>query len=294
MTHDSDTDGQCSPSLQPSSDSKRVTFASAITAADESLSAALLPHHHEQHDSHAHHTHNMSDQRLKDDMKQQYSSLAVDDDDDAPPPLEPAHHGHSHGGDDANHGHSHGDHGHSHAKKTIVRNSSSRSNTPTSPSTPKCGGMKNPKKASKAEEANMKARRQLGYASCCCCLFMVCEVIGGYFANSLAIMTDAAHLLSDLAGFLISIFALWLATRPATSRLSFGFHRAEIIGALLSVLLIWLLTGVLIYEAVWRVMHPEDVNGKLMFIVAAGGLVVNATMGMILMQVRAGGNNGAI
>lgn len=111
-------------------------------------------------------------------------------------------------------------------------------------------------------------------------------------ANSLAVLTDAAHLLSDLAGFLISIFALWLASKAPTSRLSFGFHRAEILGALVSVLLIWLLTGVLVYEAAYRVMHPEEVDGKLMFIVASAGLGVNILMGLILWQSGHGHSHG--
>ena len=51
---------------------------------------------------------------------------------------------------------------------------------------------------------------------------------GGYLSNSLAIVTDAAHLLSDFAGFMISLFALWMATKPATTTLSFGWHRAGI------------------------------------------------------------------
>jgi len=109
-------------------------------------------------------------------------------------------------------------------------------------------------------------------------------VVGGVYANSLSIITDAAHLLSDLAGFLISIFALWLAERTPTSTLSFGFHRAEILGALLSVLLIWLLTGLLIFEAVQRVQKPQHVEGKLMFVIASLGLVVNFAMGLILHQ----------
>ena len=54
----------------------------------------------------------------------------------------------------------------------------------------------------------------------------VCVCIGGYLANSLAIMTDAAHMLSDFASFLISLFALWMASRPASKRMSFGWHRA--------------------------------------------------------------------
>lgn len=54
----------------------------------------------------------------------------------------------------------------------------------------------------------------------------VCVCTGGYLANSLAIMTDAAHMLSDFASFLISLFSLWMATRPASKRMSFGWHRA--------------------------------------------------------------------
>jgi hypothetical protein len=51
-------------------------------------------------------------------------------------------------------------------------------------------------------------------------------ILGGYLANSLAIITDAAHLLSDFASFLISLLAIWFATRPSTSKLSYGWHRA--------------------------------------------------------------------
>lgn len=142
------------------------------------------------------------------------------------------------------------------------------------------------------ELAAASARRKLWIASAMCFVFMIGEIVGGFFANSLAIMTDAAHLLSDLAGFLISIFALWLTERAPTSRLSFGFHRAEILGALISVLMIWLLTGILVYEAVYRLRNPEDVDGKLMFLVAAGGLTVNAAMGVILHQSGHGHSHG--
>lgn len=82
-------------------------------------------------------------------------------------------------------------------------------------------------------------------------------------AHSLAIMTDAAHLLSDVAAFCISLFAVWLAERPPTGTHTFGFHRIEALGALVSVLLIWGITGVLVYEAVGRIIHPQDVDGKV-------------------------------
>ena len=58
---------------------------------------------------------------------------------------------------------------------------------------------------------------------------MVVEVVGGILANSLAIATDAAHLLTDLASFMVSLFSIWLASRPSTQRMSFGWHRAEVL-----------------------------------------------------------------
>src|SRR5579871_1503473 len=90
--------------------------------------------------------------------------------------------------------------------------------------------------------------RSLVVISVLCFLFMVGEVVGGCLAHSLAILTDAAHLLGDLAGFLISLFSMWLVTQSPTSIHSFGFHRAEALGALLSVFIIWAVTGVLVYE----------------------------------------------
>ena len=69
-------------------------------------------------------------------------------------------------------------------------------------------------------------------------------------AGSLAIMTDAAHLASDISGFMVSLFAIYLAERKPTKTLSYGFKRAEIIGALLSIIIIWFLTGMLLWEAI--------------------------------------------
>jgi zinc transporter 2 len=81
------------------------------------------------------------------------------------------------------------------------------------------------------------------------------EIAGGFIAGSLAIMTDAAHMFSDFTGFFISIFSIWIGTRPSTKTLSYGFHRAEIIGALVSVVIIWGLTIWLIVEAFFRVLN---------------------------------------
>ncbi|NXK57122.1 ZNT3 protein, partial [Chauna torquata] len=71
----------------------------------------------------------------------------------------------------------------------------------------------------------LQARRQLSIACTVCCVFMVGEVIGGYLAHSLAIMTDAAHLLTDVGSMSVSLFSLWVSTRPPTKTMSFGWHR---------------------------------------------------------------------
>ncbi|RWR89536.1 metal tolerance protein 1 [Cinnamomum micranthum f. kanehirae] len=116
-----------------------------------------------------------------------------------------------------------------------------------------------------------------------CVLFMSVEVIGGMKANSLSILTDAAHLLSDVAAFTISLFSLWASGWEANPRQSYGFFRIEILGALVSIQLIWLLTGILVYAAIFRIIHQTgEVEGWLMFAVAAFGLIMNIIMALLL------------
>ncbi|OQS06440.1 Cation Diffusion Facilitator (CDF) Family [Thraustotheca clavata] len=157
-----------------------------------------------------------------------------------------------------------------------------------------------PRKTAKEvlDESTLRAKRKLQLACLFALLFMVAEVIGGFMAGSLAIMTDAAHLLSDVAGFLISLFAIWIQTFPASSKMSYGFHRAEIIGAVISVLVIWVLTGFLVYAAIERLQDAmsddpqEHVDGKLMFIIACIGLVVNLALMKILGHSHSHGGHG--
>ena len=86
---------------------------------------------------------------------------------------------------------------------------------------------------------------------------MTAEVVGGVLSNSLAIATDAAHLLTDIASFAISLFSIWMAARPKSKKMSFGWHRAEVLGATVSVLMIWLVTGILVYYAVVRCLFEN-------------------------------------
>ncbi|KAM7476584.1 hypothetical protein LguiB_023827 [Lonicera macranthoides] len=136
---------------------------------------------------------------------------------------------------------------------------------------------------SKDAKERSVSMRKLFVAVALCVIFMSVEVFGGIKANSLAILTDAAHLLSDVAAFAISLFSLWAAGWEATPRQSYGFFRIEILGALVSIQLIWVLAGILVYEAIVRLIHDTGkVNGFLMFLVSAFGLLVNIIMALVL------------
>lgn len=137
--------------------------------------------------------------------------------------------------------------------------------------------------SARSHGVDKSARRRLIAASVICLIFMIGEVVGGVLSNSLAIATDAAHLLTDFASFMISLFAIWLSSRPASKKMSFGWYRAEVIGALVSVLMIWLVTGLLVYMAVERLRSREfEIDSLVMVITAASGLLVNIIMAIAL------------
>lgn len=144
-------------------------------------------------------------------------------------------------------------------------------------------GFSDAKTSSMDAKERSVSMRKLILAVILCIIFMTVEVVGGIKANSLAILTDAAHLLSDVAAFAISLFSLWAAGWEATPRQSYGFFRIEILGALVSIQMIWLLAGILVYEAIERIIHDTgEVKGFLMFVVSAFGLVVNVLMAFLL------------
>jgi cobalt-zinc-cadmium efflux system protein len=118
-------------------------------------------------------------------------------------------------------------------------------------------------------------------------LFMIVELVGGYLANSLALMSDAAHMLTDVGAMLLSLFVYWVTRRPTTPRMSFGYHRAEILGALASGLAIWVLAGMLIYEAVTRLGAPPAVQGPTVLGIAVFGLLANLLSMRILHSAQA-------
>ncbi|KAF6206618.1 hypothetical protein GE061_017854 [Apolygus lucorum] len=127
------------------------------------------------------------------------------------------------------------------------------------------------------------AWKKLVLATTMCLIFMIIELVGGYVAGSLAVMTDAAHLLSDCVGFLVGLFAVWISGQPPNNRFTFGYHRAEVLGALLSISVIWILTGIFVYLAVERLVKDDfEIHADAMLIVSAIGIVINMIMGSVL------------
>ncbi len=105
--------------------------------------------------------------------------------------------------------------------------------------------------------------------------YMLVEVIGGWLTNSMALLSDAGHMLTDVASLVLALMAIWFATREATPQKSYGYHRLEIIAALINGITLLALSAWIIIEAIGRIRNPESVQGFGMLIVATGGLVVN-------------------
>uniref|UniRef100_A0A8C3U2R7 Proton-coupled zinc antiporter SLC30A8 n=1 Tax=Catharus ustulatus TaxID=91951 RepID=A0A8C3U2R7_CATUS len=138
-----------------------------------------------------------------------------------------------------------------------------------------------------------QARRKLCIASVICTFFMIAEITGEYIAGSLAVVSDAAHILVDLTSFLISLFSLWLASKPPTKQFTFGWHRAEILGALMSMIIVWMVTGVLIYLACMRLLHSDyDIDATVMLITSACAVLTNILLSLILHQTGHGHSHG--
>jgi zinc transporter 2 len=106
---------------------------------------------------------------------------------------------------------------------------------------------------------------------------MIVEVIGGVASGSLAILTDAAHMLSDVGGFLISMFSIWIGQKAHNQSNTFGYHRAEVIGALASILIIWTMVIWLAWEATDRLLfkHDFEIDAEYMMITAFVSLACN-------------------
>lgn len=118
-------------------------------------------------------------------------------------------------------------------------------------------------------------RRWLSGALAVIAAFMLGEVVVGLVAGSLALLSDAAHMLTDAASIALALWAIRLAARPASGRMTYGWRRVEILSAQANGVTLLVLAAWLAYEAIKRLIHPPQVTGMLVLITALVGVVVN-------------------
>ena len=105
--------------------------------------------------------------------------------------------------------------------------------------------------------------------------FLIAEVVGAFMTNSLALLSDAAHMLTDVAALVIALFALRLARRPADSKRTFGYYRFEILAAIINAVLLFCAAVYILFEAYRRFQEPPEIASIGMLVVATIGLAVN-------------------
>ncbi len=113
--------------------------------------------------------------------------------------------------------------------------------------------------------------------------YLIVEVIGGFWTGSLALLADAGHMLTDVAGVGLALLAIWFAEKPATPERTYGYYRVEILAALTNAVVLILISLYILYEAYQRFKNPPEVESAGMLGVAAIGLVINI-IGMYILR----------
>lgn len=127
-----------------------------------------------------------------------------------------------------------------------------------------------------------KTRRAMKIAFLVTSVFMLAELVGGILANSLALVADAGHMVTDAAALGLGLAAMWVASHPHTERRTFGFHRAEILAALVNGSVLVAIALFVSWRALERLQVAQEVESGLMLVIAVIGLVVNLTVLRIL------------
>jgi len=136
--------------------------------------------------------------------------------------------------------------------------------------------------AEHATSCRATSRRRLWAALALVGGYMVVEVVAGLVANSLGLLADAGHMITDAAAISLALFAMWLAERPASGKRTYGLHRSEVLAALLNAVGLWVIAGWVFYEAQQRFVSPPEVQGVLVLSVGMVGLLVNVAGALIL------------
>ncbi|HET6404665.1 MAG TPA: cation diffusion facilitator family transporter [Candidatus Thermoplasmatota archaeon] len=111
---------------------------------------------------------------------------------------------------------------------------------------------------------------------------LVAEVIAGFYANSLALLSDAAHMSTDVAALALAYAAMRIAARPPTSSKSYGYYRAETVAAFVNALALWVVTAYFVFEAWRRLRSPVEVDGPVVALVGGLSLAANLVMAAVL------------
>ncbi len=138
---------------------------------------------------------------------------------------------------------------------------------------------------------NIKEKRALGIVLGLTFCFMIVEAVAGFYTGSLALLSDAGHMLTDVFALSLAFFAIWFSQKPPTSTKTFGFYRAEILAAFFNSLLLFAISGAILFEAYRRLLTPHEVKSLEMTIVAVIGLCVNLTAAYILFKFQSGNLN---
>lgn len=136
------------------------------------------------------------------------------------------------------------------------------------------------------EHYEPKATRALAVAVGITAFFFVVELVGGIITNSLALQSDAFHMLTDVSALSYALAAAWLARRPVTLKRTYGYYRIEILSAFLNGILLWAVVIFIIYEAIQRIQQPTSVQSLNMLIIAVLGLVSNTAVAVALSRAR--------
>lgn len=113
-------------------------------------------------------------------------------------------------------------------------------------------------------------------------VYMLAEAVGGFLTNSLALLSDAGHMFTDVAALALALFALWFAARPVTVKKTYGYYRMEILAALINGVALIAISLLIFYEALQRVKDPPAVLGYEVTLIAIGGLIVNGISAFVL------------